>query len=196
MNKAVLNKLELRLGRLHARQRLGIETDHEAQIFGQGMNFFHIENWYSIHSVIRTTLKLLGLYGRGRRNAEQIQTRHNHVGSKILPNQFDGFTLLHISDLHVDMSEGAMRRLNEILPGLTYDMCVLTADYRGHLGHSMPRSKAWHGHARISRGQSTERWEIMISFAWSPNSKKWEFEYCSTNASQFRAATSNLLGRH
>jgi uncharacterized protein len=131
MNEAVLNKLELRLGRLHARQRLGIETDHEAQIFGQGINYFHLENWYSIHSVIRTTLKLLGLYGRGRRNAEQIQIRHNHVGSKFLPKQFDGFTLLHISDLHVDMSEGAMRRLNEILPSLTYDICVLTGDYRG-----------------------------------------------------------------
>ena len=46
-------------------------------------------------------------------------------------SQFDGFTLLHISDLHVDISEGAMRRLNEILPGMTYDMCVLTGDYRG-----------------------------------------------------------------
>ena len=42
--------LERRLGRLHARQRLGIEAEHEAQAFGQGLNFFHIENWYSIHS--------------------------------------------------------------------------------------------------------------------------------------------------
>jgi hypothetical protein len=32
--------LEKRLGRLHARQRLGIEKDHEAQVFGQGLNFF------------------------------------------------------------------------------------------------------------------------------------------------------------
>ena len=37
--------LQHRLGRLHARQRLGIEADHEAQAFGQGLNFFHIENW-------------------------------------------------------------------------------------------------------------------------------------------------------
>jgi predicted MPP superfamily phosphohydrolase len=124
-------KLERRLGGLHARQRLGIETDHEAQIFGQGINFFHIENWYSIHAVIRTTLKLLGLYKRGLKNAEQIQVRHNQVLSKMLPSHFDGFTLLHISDLHVDISEDAMRRLHEILPGMTYDMCVLTGDYRG-----------------------------------------------------------------
>jgi predicted nucleic acid-binding protein len=34
-----LFRLEQRLGRLHAKQRLGIEKDHEAQIFGQGINF-------------------------------------------------------------------------------------------------------------------------------------------------------------
>jgi len=131
MNEDDLNKLERRLGRLHAKLRLGIETDHEAQIFGQGINFFHIENWYSIHSVIRATLWLTGLYWRGRKNAEQIQVRHNHIVLKKLPRRFDGFTLLHISDLHVDMNEGAMRRLTELIPDITYDICVLTGDYRG-----------------------------------------------------------------
>jgi predicted MPP superfamily phosphohydrolase len=131
MNEAVLNKLERRLGRLHARLRLGIETDHEAQIFGQGINFFHLENWYSIHSVMRTTLRLMGLYGRGSRNAKQIQVRHNNISLKTLPRRFDDFTLLLVSDLHVDMNEGAMLRLTELLPDLTYDVCVLTGDYRG-----------------------------------------------------------------
>jgi hypothetical protein len=63
--EAIFSMLERRLGRLHANLRLGIETDHEAQIFGQGINFFHIENWYSVHSIIRTALKLMGLYWRG-----------------------------------------------------------------------------------------------------------------------------------
>jgi len=131
MNEAVFNKLERRLGRLHARLRLGIETDHEAQIFGQGINFFHIENWYSVHSLIRLALKLMGLHWRGQRNAERIQIRHNHIAMKLLPSRFEGLTLLHISDLHVETSEGAMRRLAEILPDLAYDVCVLTGDYRG-----------------------------------------------------------------
>ncbi len=131
MNDSVLNRLERRLGRVHARQRLGIETDHEAQIFGQGLNFFHIENWYSVHAVIRTALRLAGLYNRGRRNAAQVQVKHHHIELKALPRRFDGFTLLHISDMHVDMNEGAMRRLTELLPGLRYDVCVLTGDYRG-----------------------------------------------------------------
>jgi predicted MPP superfamily phosphohydrolase len=131
MNDAVLGKLEQRLGRLHARQRLGIENDHEAQIFGQGLNFFHIENWYSSHALIRAGLMLMGLYWRGQRNAENIQVKHNDVGSVTLPLAFDGFTLLQISDLHVEQSEGAMRRLSELIPALEYDLCVLTGDYRG-----------------------------------------------------------------
>ena len=70
-------RLEKRLGRVHARQRLGIESDHEAQIFGQGLNFFHPENWYSLHKSIRTVLKLTGLYGRGQKNTELIEVRDN-----------------------------------------------------------------------------------------------------------------------
>ena len=131
MNDPVLSKLEQRLGRLYAKQRLGIETDHEAQIFGQGLNFFHIENWYSIHSLIRTALKLAGLYWRGRRNAAHVQVKTKDIYFPNLPKTFDGITLLHISDFHADMNDGAMRRLEEILPGLRYDLCVLTGDYRG-----------------------------------------------------------------
>jgi hypothetical protein len=131
VDKEILLKLEQRLGRLHARQRLGIETDHEAQIFGQGINFFHIENWYSVHSFIRNTLKLAGLYWRGRRNTACILVKHNDVRSKDLPPAFDGFTILHISDMHVDMNASAMRRVIELVGDLHYDLCVLTGDYRG-----------------------------------------------------------------
>jgi len=130
-NEPILSKLEQRLGRLHARQRLGIERDHEAQIFGQGINFVHIENWYSIHSVIRMTLKLTGLYWRGIRNAQRIRVVHNDIEFKTLPSRFDSFTVLHISDLHVDMNDGVMQRLAELLPSMDYDVCVLTGDYRG-----------------------------------------------------------------
>ena len=72
----------------------------------------------------------MGLYRRGCRNAEKIQVRHNYIGMKALPSRFDGFTLLQISDLHVEMSDGAMRRLAELLPEMSYDVCVLTGDYR------------------------------------------------------------------
>lgn len=128
---ATIAQLTQRLGRVHARQRLGIEHDHEAQIFGQGLNFFHIENWYSLHSLIRAALKLTGLYARGERNARAIQIRHNAVELAELPAVFSGFVILQLSDLHVDISGGAMERLMQILPQLEYDLCVLTGDFRG-----------------------------------------------------------------
>lgn len=40
-----LKRLEKRIGRVHLRQRLGIEADHATQVFGRGRTFFHIENW-------------------------------------------------------------------------------------------------------------------------------------------------------
>src|ERR1019366_2120567 len=131
MTQDILSDLERRLGPLHAKQRLEIETDHEAQIFGQGLNFFHVENWYSIHSVIRNTLRLAGLYGRGLRNAERVELRHNDIKFGQLPMLFEGFTILHISDMHADMNQGAMSRLIELVNDLHYDICVLTGDFRG-----------------------------------------------------------------
>jgi len=131
MDQDVIGKLEQRLGRLHAKLRLGIEDDHEGRVFGQGINFFHPENWYLSPTVIRGALKLSGLYGRARRNAEDVQIRRHDMVMPELPPAFDGFTILQISDLHVDMSQGAMLRLIELLPELHYDVCVLTGDYRG-----------------------------------------------------------------
>ncbi len=124
-------RLEKRLGRLHAKQRLGVETDHEAQVFGQGLNFFHIENSQLSALIIEYGLKATGLFWRGCKNAARVRVQHNRVAAKELPQAFDGFTILHLSDLHCDMSERAMRRVGELLGGLSYDLCVLTGDFRG-----------------------------------------------------------------
>ena len=77
------------------------------------------------------TLKLTGLYWRGIRNAQRIRVKHNDIEFKMLPIRFNSFTVLHISDLHVDMNDGVMKRLAELLPRMDYDLCVLTGDYRG-----------------------------------------------------------------
>jgi uncharacterized protein len=131
LDKEIPLELVQRLGRLHAKQRLGIEAAHEARIFGRRVNFVDTESWYSAHSVIRTALSLTGLYRRGRRNAERVRIMRNEVSFQDLPPLFDGFTILHISDLHADASEGAIRTLVDMVGDLRYDLCVLTGDYRG-----------------------------------------------------------------
>jgi len=127
----ILIMLEKRLGAPHARQRLEIEKDHEAQVFGQGINFFHFENLPLSHIVIRAVLMMTGLYRRGIRNAAKVDIRHNRIESPHLPRAFDGFTIAQLSDLHVEMSEAAMKRVVELIGNARYDVCVLTGDYRG-----------------------------------------------------------------
>lgn len=131
MGQDVSKFLEKRLGRLHAKLRLGIEADHEAQVFGQGINYFHIENLKLSHFAIRASLRLTGLYERGQRNATQIEVKQNYISSTRIPKAFDGYTILQLSDLHVDLSQNAMGHLTTILQTINYDLCALTGDYRG-----------------------------------------------------------------
>jgi len=139
--------LEKRLGRRHARARLGIEKDHEAQVFGQGINFFHIENLPLSHAVISAILMATGLYWRGLSNAAKVELRENLIVSPRLPQAFDGFTILQLSDLHVEMSEAAMDRVVALLEGTSYDLCVLTGDYRAKTWG--PHEAAISGVARV-----------------------------------------------
>ena len=126
-----LRRLEIRLGSLHAKLRLGMEREYEAQAFGRGLNFLHIENMPLMQALIETILRGTGTYWRGRANAGKVQVNRNTVHLPTLPQAFDGFTILQLSDLHADMCDTAMRRAAELARGLAYDLCVLTGDYRG-----------------------------------------------------------------
>ena len=164
-------------------------------IVGHGINFFHIENWYSIHSVIPNTLKLTGLYWRGRRNAENIQVRHHHVRRPGLPMAFDGFTILHLSDMHVDISQAAMQRLIDFFPAsATTSASLRVTSEEKRSGLSTLLLKAWRAW-RTSRIRYTVSWEITIRSAWSPAWKKWASECCSTEPRRSFAGISASIWR-
>jgi hypothetical protein len=111
--------------------RLGIERAHESQAFGQGLTFLHVENMPLAQAIIEAVLRLTGTYWRGLANARKLKLIYNEVRVRLLPEEFDGFTILHLSDLHADMNERALVRLAELVADLRYDICVLTGDYRG-----------------------------------------------------------------
>src|SRR5215207_7840113 len=117
VEQVALTALEPRLGPLHVRQRLGLERDFEADGSGRG-TLFYSESWY-FPRLIRGSLRLVSLHGRGRRNALAIEVRRNEIPIPYLPAAFDGFTLLQLSDL-----------LIERVRPLEYDLYVITGDYR------------------------------------------------------------------
>src|SRR5260370_18781896 len=130
--KDLLERLQERLGKGHAQQRLQMEKDYEESFNGR-FNLLNPDKWYSIYSVLTHVLKLIGLHDLGTKNTERVQLRENHVRLTDLPTGFDGFTILHLSDLHVDMNPGAIRRITGLIAPLKYDICVLTGDVRGKL---------------------------------------------------------------
>lgn len=123
-------KLRRRLNSLHLRRRLGIERDHEKMMFGRGAVSSYEQDFPLSQSFITTVLKLTGLYWMGQRNAARVQVRTNHIVSSRVPPGFHNFTILHLSDLHVDMSKLAMQSLVDLVKDLTFNICVLTGDYR------------------------------------------------------------------
>jgi predicted MPP superfamily phosphohydrolase len=129
-NPELHDYLVRRVGKSHLRQRIGVETEHAADRFGQGRTFIHIENWRAAAAVIRFVLKITNMSGRGMANMLNFQVRHNRVILPHLPQPFAGLTILHLSDLHLDSLEEFPDRLAQKVRDLDYDLCVLTGDYR------------------------------------------------------------------
>jgi predicted MPP superfamily phosphohydrolase len=123
--------LEHRLGTEQALRRISIERKHNAQVFGQGLNWFHPENLALSRHLIKAALILTGLYRRGLENGRSVRVTRNQIVSSRIPGSFDGFTLLHLSDLHVDLSSEITDQIVKLIADCSYDACVLTGDYRG-----------------------------------------------------------------
>lgn len=95
--------------------------------------FKRFSMWRIIGPLLRPlarALQLAGLYERGVRNALDLQLTEVSLAFADLPQAFDGFRILHLSDLHVDCLPGTTERAIELLDGLDADLCVLTGDYR------------------------------------------------------------------
>ena len=122
-----------RVGEAHLRRRYYLQSHHAARAFHRGKTLFHIENVPWMHVALYYLLRFTGLYGRGNRNFRDIQIRTNDFVIRRLPEALDGFTLLHISDLHLDLDFSLtpviIDRLNELGQD-RYDICVITGDFR------------------------------------------------------------------
>jgi predicted MPP superfamily phosphohydrolase len=80
--------------------------------------------------LIKAGFLAFGLYDRAARHALSPVVTELDLEFPNLPAAFDGFRLLHLSDLHIDGVVGLTERLVPILDGLEADLCVLAGDYR------------------------------------------------------------------
>ena len=75
-------------------------------------------------------LKAFGVYRWGLRNATRVELNRMEIAFDGLPEAFDGYTILHITDLHIDGLPDGIGHLTKVVKDLSVDACVLTGDYR------------------------------------------------------------------
>ena len=74
-------------------------------------------------------LRATGTFQKGFQNASNIIFRERSLAIPCLPDSFNGFTILFLSDLHLDMMPGLERNIVELIEGREFDLCVMTGDY-------------------------------------------------------------------
>lgn len=75
-------------------------------------------------------LKVSGISGWGRRNAMDVVLREYELPFANLPQAFDGYQILHLTDLHIDSLPGVEDVIRKLVAPLRPDLCVMTGDYR------------------------------------------------------------------
>jgi len=80
--------------------------------------------------------------------ARALMVRRLALEFPTLPGPFDGFTLLHISDLHLLHFGTVPRQLLRVLPTLPADLALFTGDYKRHSYTTDAPIPAWMGRIR------------------------------------------------
>ncbi|MDP8211084.1 MAG: metallophosphoesterase, partial [Candidatus Stygibacter australis] len=99
----------------------------------------YVENIPFIYDFFKDLLFVSGIYDDWHENALQLRIRHESWSFANLPESFDDFRILQISDIHID----ALPELSDIIPALMqqvdFELCVLTGDFRFNIHCSNER---------------------------------------------------------
>ena len=81
-------------------------------------------------TVFGQVLKITGFYNQGLKNALDIKLKSLELFFPNLPANFHGYTILHLTDLHLDIVKNLEDKIIQILRNQHVDLCVMTGDYR------------------------------------------------------------------
>ena len=124
--------LAARLGPSLLRRRLHAQADLRARLVHQGEGPLVVERVVPVDRIITRILGISGFAARGRANCLDIRTVTREQPLANLPDAFDGFRLLQISDLHLDCVGGFTDCLVDLIARTPHDLAVITGDFADH----------------------------------------------------------------
>ncbi len=122
--------LSLRLGSERLQRRLMTQASHWAQMAHQGSGIFRLEKHFPLDAFVNQCLILTRLARRARANHLNPQLVERTWHFPRLPAAFEGFRLLQLTDLHLDLAPEFTDALISRLRGVACDSIVITGDFR------------------------------------------------------------------
>lgn len=95
--------------------------------------FFNFERAIYYHLLMKGAFHVMGLYHRGRQNALAIRLKQVTLEFEDLPAAFDDYSILFLSDLHLDGLAGLFEQIVALVVPLRVDLCLFGGDYRTEL---------------------------------------------------------------
>lgn len=119
--ETLLSYFDGRVSEQYLRARLIKETPSKKE--------FPRRNQASVLAILKHLLKCSGLLKRGQQNALDIQLVANEIMLAKLPKKMSGFSIAHLSDLHIDINHKISIEIANALSQVTADICVITGDF-------------------------------------------------------------------
>lgn len=125
---------------LWANNRFHMESENlKSKRYG-GKTHHHWYFFVFLLKILKFFLKISGIYKRGVKNGNEIVLTKRELFFDDLPKSFDGFTVVQLSDLHIENHPDLEQKVIDLLKDEPIDLCVLTGDYQVGLHGSMSTS--------------------------------------------------------
>lgn len=151
--------LEQRMGHPLFVERMLKQAGKAASLLHQGEGIFRLERYLPFDLLVSALLSACGLGGRSRKNYLGVRLVTREWEFPRLPQAFDGFRLLHLTDLHLDLDVSLTPVIERLVRSVPHDAAVVTGDYRNKTtGDYNPCVSET---ARLVPGLSPLRWGIL-----------------------------------
>ncbi len=154
-----MKNLELRLGPLLTRERLRTESERHLRLRQRGQGLLQLERYIPLNRIVRTVLNLCGLGKTARQNFLGVRIVERNWVLDRLPKEFNGFRLMQLSDLHIDLDPALVPVITELAKATPHDAAVLTGDYRNSMRGDLRTSMG--AMDSIIRAIGSPRWGIL-----------------------------------
>jgi len=118
--------------------------------------------WFNLSSLlynrvlVSTVFRLLGRYDEGIANALKSELTEHEIACPGLPKPFDGFTILLLTDLHLEGLPGLVDLVLSRLDARSFDLCLIGGDIRmetyGAIAPSLRELRRLLPHIRTKHG--------------------------------------------